>query len=172
MAVGNKEHKEHKHVRALGIDNSPQNALRYQLYKSAWERITAAQEAGCKFEVVTLCDMIVADRLEAFAQHLMYEEDEHYTTGALGVAHQNFSKAINKYGQHLNLTKRELRALNKEIADFTKIRNQLAHGYLLVQNATTDWTLEEREALLDEAAEQGIKTARLVSDWTRKNTNY
>jgi hypothetical protein len=164
--------KEHKHVRAAGITNSPQNMLRQKLYANAWDRIAFAQEQGCFFEVITLCDMIITDRLEAFAQHLMYDEQEHFKTDALGTAHQNFGWAIKHKGADKNLDKNELKELNKAVQNFTELRNSLSHGYLLVQNATTDWNLEQRQQKLAEAAEAGATTARLVSNWTKKNVKY
>ena len=44
------------------------NKAKYLSYKAAWERINRASDCGFHFEVVTLCEGIISDRLLSFVR--------------------------------------------------------------------------------------------------------
>jgi len=67
--------KDKPKVRYAGQKGSPQNALRYELYRYAHERLEEACEQGMLFEVIAICDMLITDRMEAYCQYLLHDDD-------------------------------------------------------------------------------------------------
>jgi hypothetical protein len=161
-----------ENVRKPGQKSSPQNALRAELYRDVWGRINNAMENECFFEVITLCDMVTTDRMEAFSQYLMYTDENHFQTDSIGESFKNFGWAIKYKGSEFGISKTgEVKELYNLIQEFVELRNKIVHGHLIVRNSTENISLDERVALLNDAAQKGIVVARKISRWTEKNTN-
>jgi len=161
----------YKAVRKSGSAGSAQNTLRAELYSDAWDRIKNAEESNCLFEVVTLCDMLTTDRLEAFTQYLMFDEDKQFVTDSIGEAFKNFGWAVKHRGKGQGIAlDAEYKQLNKLVSEFVSLRNRVVHGHLIVRNDTESTNLKERILLLEEAAIKGKVAARFVDGWTNKRT--
>ena len=72
--------KDEPKVRLAGEKGSEQNKLRAELYRYAHERLEEASEQGMLFEVIALCDMLITDRIEAYCQYLLHDEDMQFPT--------------------------------------------------------------------------------------------
>lgn len=155
----------HDKVRVTGEKGSQQNKLRQQLYSNVSERLKQAYNNGYYFEVIALCDMIITDRIEAYIQYLVYEDDSHYETSSIGLAIQVMGKARNEKGL---VADEEYSDLYKLVASFANDRNNALHRYLLVRNDNSELSLDERLELLKSVAKSGMAIAKLVKNWTRR----
>lgn len=141
---------------------TPPNTAKYLSYKAAWGRINQAQAGGFSFEVVTLCESIISDRLLSFV---------------LGVApnmnvnvRASFSDLIKLWRSHASP-----RPVTKDGSDLISAidawrlkRNSVVHGMtkaLPGQPTEPVSTFVERAA---DAASDGIRLAKEVQSWHRK----
>jgi hypothetical protein len=140
----------------------PTNGAKYLSYKVAWARINQAQAAGFSFEVVTLCESIISDRLLSFV---------------LGVApstkadtRTSFDSLIKLWGKHA-----PARPAAKDGSDLISAvdawrvqRNAVVHGMAKSMPGSPTQavsTFMQRAAC---AASEGIRLAKEVQSWHRK----
>lgn len=153
--------KDEPKVRVSGEKGSQQNKLRAELYRYAHERLEEASEQGMLFEVIALCDMLITDRIEAYCQYLLHDEDMQFPTES---GHQ----AINFLGVALKDNAKEVRSsvewkeLEKRLRSFFDGRNFALHSFVLIKNAVQDSSLAERVEFVEAIAEAGVKLVRDV----------
>jgi hypothetical protein len=158
--------KDEPKVRLAGEKGSEQNKLRSELYRYAHERLEEASEQGMLFEVIALCDMLITDRIEAYCQYLLHDEDMQFPTES---GHQ----AINFLGVGLKDNANEVRLfvewkeLEKRLRSFFDGRNFALHSFVLLKNAVKDSSLEERVHFVEIMAEDGIKLVREVDSFVK-----
>lgn len=154
-------------VRLSGEKDSKQNQLRYELYRYAFQRLDEASEHGMILEVIALCDMLITDRIEAYCQYLLHDDDLQFETmssnqalSALGVALKDCAPEVQNSA--------EWKTLRKRIEQFAHARNYALHSLVLIKNSTPDIGLEERINFVEDAAEDGIILVREVMSFVDK----
>lgn len=153
--------KDEPKVRLAGEKGSEQNKLRAELYRYAHERLEEASEQGMLFEVIALCDMLITDRIEAYCQYLLHDEDMQFPTES---GHQ----AINFLGVALKDNAPDVRSadewkdLEKRLRSFFDARNFALHSFVLIKKAAPGSSLAERIDFVADAAEDGILLTRDV----------
>jgi len=159
--------KDEPKVRSAGEKGSEQNKLRAELYRYAHERLADASEQGMLFEVIALCDMLITDRIEAYCQYLLHNEDMQFPA-------ESGHTAINFLGVALKDNAPEVRsssewtALQKRLRSFFDGRNFALHSFVLIKNAVKDASLEERLQFVQAIAEEGVKLVRETDAFVRK----
>ncbi len=153
-----------------GKKGSEQNNLRADLYRYAHERLAEASEQGMLFEVFALCDMLITDRIEAYCQYLLHDEDMQFPTES---GHQ----AINFLGVALKdnasdvASSVEWKGLEKRLRVFFDARNFALHSFVLIKNSVKDSGLDERILFIEEMAEDGYKLVREVDLFVKRKVN-
>jgi hypothetical protein len=159
----NKVDGSNPNVRLSGESDSPQNKLRGELYRSAFERMDRGLEEERFFEVIAIADSVITDRIQSVIQTIIHEEPEQYTHTAIGTAIQSLFTEIKSRNIQLDS---EFIDKIKEIDSGTKWikrRNDVTHGFVVVTPKTLDHTIEDRQRDLRETAEQGARYAREVT---------
>ena len=159
--------KDEPKVRLAGEKGSEHNKLRSELYRFAHERLEEASEQGMLFEVIALCDMLITDRIEAYCQYLLHNEDMQFPT-------ESGHTAINFLGVALKDNAPEVRSsvewreLEKRLRSFFDGRNYALHSFVLIKNAVKDSSLAERVEFVEAIAEEGVKLVRETDAFVRK----
>jgi len=129
-------------------------------YAEAWRRIRDAQAAGFYFEVVTLCESIISDRLLS------------YIVGKHGKANErtNFHDLIKKWevlaGDGVPVF--ESVPLPKAVDQWRKRRNEVVHGLVKSEPGKPTQRVGQFLACAEDAADIGRKLADEVSKWHKK----
>jgi hypothetical protein len=137
------------------------NTRKYASYAHAWKRIAAGLKSGHYFEVVTLCESIIADRLLSFLLGV--------DPGCKLAVHDGLAKLVSKWrnsGTKLPHYKGE--DLGVAVERWRKERNAVVHGLTKSMPGSPtldlDLFLERAEA----AASEGARLARAVSKWHKQ----
>ena len=137
------------------------NNLKYLSYKEAWRRIKSATDSEYYFEVVTLCESIIADRLLSYIQGTSRDTKvSRYTS---------FSRLICKWRKLAkSLPEHKGADLGDAVDAWRKERNKIVHG--LVKSDPGKGTDNIRDFLecAENAARDGAKLARDVSNWHKR----
>ena len=163
--------KDEPKVRLSGERGSKQNKLRAELYKYAHERLADASEQGMLFEVIALCDMLITDRIEAYCQYLLHDEDLQFPT-------ESGHTAINFLGVALKDNVQEVRScaewkdLEKRLRTFFDGRNFALHSFVLIKNAVNDSSLTERVEFVNAIAEEGVKLVRDTDAFVKRQITF
>ena len=154
-------------VRIPGETDSPQNQLRAELYKEAFDRIGRALETERYFEAIALQDTIMSDRIQALIQTIKHEEDTQYPWQSVGGA----IAALNVERKDRAMPKFD-KCFRKLLDDIEKIwlpmRNIAFHGFVTVLPSNIDKGVDERMGDVKECAEIGIKYTRALVKMTKK----
>lgn len=123
-------------------------ALRRQLYAAAWARIDDLDQSA-PLEIITICESIISDRLEALIQR---------TTGVGKLEH--LADAIRHVGR-LFPTEKRLLALLTEVDDWRRQRNRFVHQFVKVMDGEF-CALDERllEAIV--CSRRGVRLAKSI----------
>ena len=152
-------------IRARGELGSKQNQLRYNLYKAAFERMESALASDNVFEVISIADSLITDRLQALIQFLRKEEPKQYTHVSIGKAQAVLIKEMRQrdfsFGD-------EIEVLVKEINSWVPHRNKAAHGFVVVTHKDINEELEDRLKHLRTTAKDGLKLARKTTTMTTR----
>ena len=155
-----------KKVRALGEKGSVQNQLRYELYTEAFDRIKRGNEQGNYFEVVSLVDSIITDRLNSLIQHIRKDEDDDYEHQSIGSMVQIFFSEIKE--RNFNIDPDYKKLINDIWHTWVQDRNFVAHSFVVVTNANKTKNKEDRLEILKRCAISGEKYAKEVTRRTDK----
>ena len=114
------------------------------------------------FEIIAICDQLITDRIEAYTQYLLFDDDSEFPTASIGDAVRYLGTAVkDKAPQIANSD--EYKKLYQQLEQFAAMRNEVLHGFILVKNAVEDVSLQERIHWAEHTCEAGNK---LVSDWS------
>jgi len=166
-----KVNKVEPKIRLAGEKGSEQNKLRAELYRFAHERLAEASEQGMLFEVIALCDMLITDRIEAYCQYLLHNEDMQFPT-------ESGHTAINFLGVALKDNAPEVRSsvewkeLEKRLRSFFDGRNFALHSFVLIKNAVKDSSLAERVEFVEAIAEEGVKLVRRTDAFVKRHIAF
>ena len=139
----------------------PKNAPKYQSYKEAWRRIDSAMAGGFFFEVVTICESIISDRLLSFVKGVSQANDIGTNT--------KFSRLIRLWRENMQMQAQDssFGGLIDRVDRWRKERNTMVHGFVKSLPGTATMPVDEFLADAQEAADEGIKLAKMVSAWQR-----
>ena len=154
-------------VRLAGEKGSQQNKLRSELYRYAHERLSDASEQGMLFEVIALCDMLITDRLEAFCQYLLHDEDLQFPTESGHTAMNFLGVALKDNAPQLR-SSQDWQDLQRRLRLFFDGRNFALHSFVLIKNAVHDSSLEERIQFVAATAEDGVKLVRETDAFVKR----
>ena len=160
--------KDEPKVRLAGEKGSEQNKLRAELYRYAHERLADASEQGMLFEVIALCDMLITDRLEAYCQYLLHNDDLQFNTMSTGQAIEALEVALKDNAPEVKSSP-EWKQLSQKIRAFANARNTALHSFVLIKNAATNVSLDERIVFVEVTAEEGNELTREVDWFVKKN---
>lgn len=162
-----KKPKDSPKVRLSGEKGSAQSQLRHELYRFAHERLDEASEQGMHFEVIALCDMLITDRVEAYSQYLLHNEDMQFETMSANLAIEALEVALKDNAPDVKQSD-EWKAMSKRLRDYANARNTCLHSFILIKNALKDATLAERIEFLEDTAEDGYRLVRDIDSFTQK----
>ncbi len=157
-----------RNSRVEGEKGSSQNKLRYELYKEGFERIDTALKNGNYFEVVSISDSIINDRLTSLLQKT---KDEEFDSSIQSVG--NIIKTILSDIKHKRIDVGEIRdefrnLLIKVERDWVSKRNFVVHSFVVVSLHNQDLTKDERLQIVKECAEEGAVYSRQITSMTDK----
>jgi len=161
-----KKSKDSPKVRLSGEKGSPQNQLRGELYRYAHDRLNEANEQGMHFEAIALCDMLITDRVEAYCQYLLHDEDMQFETMSANLAIEALEVALKDNAPDVKKSD-EWKDMSKRLREFANARNACLHSFILIKNAVKDASLEERIAFLEATAEDGNALVKEIDTFTR-----
>jgi hypothetical protein len=144
----------------MNEEERKKNLEKGESYAEAWRRIRDANAAGFYFEVVTLCESIISDRLLS------------YIVGKSGDATERtgFAKLIKKWKELAgdSIPPFESSNLADVVDDWREDRNEVVHGLTKSTPGTPTKPLQAFLARAKDAAERGTLLADRVSDWHKK----
>lgn len=152
-------------VRARGELGSAQNSLRYELYKAAFERIEDGIKNDNFFEVISIADSLITDRIQALVQFLRREEPEHYVHTSIGKALELLRAEMKNRNIDLG---DEFEDLRKKLNEWVPDRNIAAHGFVVITRKNLNQNLDRRIEHLKTTAITGADLARSATNITTK----
>lgn len=163
--------KNEPKVRYAGEKGSSQNQLRYELYRYAHERLEEASEQGMMLEVIALCDMLITDRLEAYCQFILHNQEYQFPTESSNLARSFLEVAIKDHAPDVKSSP-EWKSLAGRLKQFSDDRNYALHSFILIKNVATDIGLEERIHYVENVAEDGMRLVRDVDAFVKSKIKY
>jgi hypothetical protein len=151
-----------KNVRIPAENDSQQNELRGKLYNAAFGRIDKGLTEERYFEVISLADSIITDRVQALTQDIIRNESEQYGWMSVGAAIEVLFREVKT--RNIRLDKTLKKNLSEVHGVWTQKRNIAAHGFVVVTPKNLEVGVEERLENVKVAAEEGAKLARLITD--------
>ena len=151
-----------KNVRIAAEPDSPQNKLRGQLYKEAFERIDRGLKAERYFEVIALADSIITDRVQALTQDIIRDEPDEYSWMSVGAAIEVLFTEVKT--RKITLDKTLKQNLSDARGVWSEKRNIAAHGFVVVTPKNLSKGVEDRLDNLKDAAIEGASLARSITD--------
>ena len=138
------------------------NTAKYLSYAEAWRRIKDANSQGFYFEVVTLCESIISDRL------LSYVRGADATNKA--TIQTPFSNLIAQWRKIAsgNLPAQGNSDLGAAVDAWRVERNTIIHGLTKSEPGTPTSQVQPFIARAEQAAKTGAVLARAVSSWQRR----
>ena len=152
-------------VRARGELGSAQNSLRYELYKAAFERIEDGIKNDNFFEVISIADSLITDRIQALVQFLRGEEPEHYVHTSIGLTLELLRAEMKNRNIDLG---DEFESLRKKLNEWVPERNIAAHGFVVITRKNLDQNVDRRLDHLKTTAITGAELARVATNVTTK----
>jgi nanoRNase/pAp phosphatase (c-di-AMP/oligoRNAs hydrolase) len=156
---------ENPKVRARGESGSPQNSLRFKLYKAAFERIEDGIKNGSFFEVISIADSLITDRIQALVQFLRREEPEHYVHTSIGLALELLQVEVKSRNFDLG---EEFKSHRKKLNEWVQERNIAAHGFVTITRKNLNQDLDHRLEHLKTTAITGAELARTTTNITTR----
>lgn len=144
-------------------EHAPQgNAGKHLSYREAWERIKQAQAHDFYLEAVTIEESIITDRL---ISHLVL-------SGALEKAEaskKSFNNLIQVWRKHhpTPICQGEFNDLQSDVDAWRTQRNRIVHD-MVKSHSEGEPDVMDFLTAAKEAAEQGSRLARAVSNWHKK----
>ena len=148
-----------KYVRIPAENDNQQNELRGKLYDAAFGRIDKGLTEERYFEVISLADSIITDRVQALAQDIIRNEPEQYGWMGVGAAIEVLFREVKT--RNISLDKTLKKNLSEVHGVWTQKRNIAAHGFVVVTPKNLDVGVEERLRNMKVAAQEGAKLSRI-----------
>lgn len=160
MAEGKKQSQ-----RLKGGKGTPVARQRYDLYKLANEQLKAAYEAKFYIECVSICESIIADRLEARLQFLRRDTEKPPYVASLG----SLLKQLEDTRAEVQM---DLNEAYEAVREWSKARNATIHQFVKVTDRNHQSDGDDRIRQAKAAARDGIRLMRKVSALVRKHNSW
>ncbi|TAJ79068.1 MAG: hypothetical protein EPO42_06820 [Gallionellaceae bacterium] len=138
------------------------NTAKYLSYAEAWRRIKDATSQGFYFEVVTLCESIISDRLLSYVRGADSTNKATVLTPFSTLIAQWRKLASGKLPVHGNSD------LGAAVDAWRLERNAIIHGLTKSEPGTPTAQVQPFIARAEQAAKTGAALARAVSSWHRR----
>ena len=149
-------------VRIKGERGSHQNSLRFELYSEGFRRIDQGLKDGNFFEVISLADSIITDRLNSLVQHVRQSEDDDFPHQSVGGMVLILMKEIKE--RNFPLPKDIKAIINKMNQEWVPKRNFCVHSFVVVTHSNKELSLQDRLEHLQECAMEGAELSRLITN--------
>ena len=149
-------------VRVKGERGSYQNSLRFELYSEGFRRIELGLTEGNFFEVISLADSIITDRLNSLVQHIRQCEDDDFPHQSVGGMVLILMKEIKE--RNFPLPKDIKTIINKMNHEWVPKRNFCVHSFVVVTHSNRDLSLQDRLEHVKECAVEGAELSRLITN--------
>jgi len=138
---------------------------RYDLYKLANEQLKAAYKAGFYIECVSICESIIADRMEARLQFLRRDTEKPPYVASLG----SLLKQVEDTRAEVQS---DLIEAYEAIREWSKARNATIHQFVKVTDRNQQLNGDGRIQQAKTAARDGIRLMRKISALVRKHNKW
>lgn len=149
-------------VRIKGKRGSHQNNLRFELYTEGFRRIDLGMKEGNYFEVISLADSIITDRLNSLVQHIRQSDDDDFPHQSVGGMVLILMKEIKD--RQFPLPKDLQTIINKMNHEWVPKRNFCVHSFVVVTHSNKNQSLQDRLSVLKECAVEGAALSRLITN--------
>jgi hypothetical protein len=138
------------------------NRPKFLSYREAWRRINAALAGEFYFEVVTLCESIIADRVLSYVRGI--------DRGSQADVFTSFSRLIGAWRELVKGTPSDVTTLDliARVDRWRKNRNEVLHGLSKSMPGLATQDVNDFIQTAKEAAQEGAELARAVSSWHRR----
>jgi len=153
----------HPRVRLSGDRGGEIGKLRGELYTHAFTHIKTAYDNGYYAECVTLLDSMMTDRIDAYVQFLLHEDDKQYASESLHYSLKSFGSAT----KEKNVRDEDFKGIYNKINEWVPKRNVAIHNFVIVSSLTPD-DLSTRIDKLKEVVDEGLVLIREVMAYTSK----
>lgn len=137
------------------------NPAKYLSYTETWRRINSGLDSGAFFEVVTLCESIISDRLLSFVRGV--------DPSSKANVHTPFSQLIACWRKSARtLPPYDGEDLGAAVDSWRKERNEVVHGLAKSMPGTPTDGVVPYIQRAERAARRGVSLARAVSAWHKK----
>ena len=162
------EHKKktEKNLRIRGIKGSPQSKLRGELYKEGFERIKKGLEEGNYFEVISLVDSIISDRLTSVIQYIRGTDELDFTVQSVGVVIRYLLKDIKD--KEIEVSDEYLKLIKKIDNEWLPQRNISIHSFVRVTEKSLNSRKDDRLDKIKKCGEEGSILCRQLVDQSDK----
>lgn len=149
-------------VRIKGERGSHQNSLRFELYSEGFRRIDQGLWNENFFEVISLADSIITDRLNSLVQHIRQSEDDDFPHQSVGGMVLILMKEIKE--RNFPLPQDIKTIINKMNQEWVPKRNFCVHSFVVVTHSNKELSLQDRLEHLQECAVEGAELSRLITN--------
>lgn len=146
--------------RAINLPGNDIGKKRQQLYKDAYLRISQAIESGYFLEAITICESIIADRLEARLAWVHQQNVDKRRFSTVGKLTQELCGA--KLNESVDAIE-----IYRSVGVWADKRNKAMHQMVKLPEAGHE-TWEEKYLVSEKAAKEGLKLSKQVSQLVRK----
>ena len=161
-----------KNNRVVGEKGSPQNRLRYELYSEGFERIDKGLKEGNHFEVVSIVDSIIVDRLTSLLQKTKDEEELDTSIQSVGKIIKTLLSDIKHNRLDIGENKKEFKELLIKIEnEWVPKRNFTIHSFVVVSEHNKHLSKEERLQIVKECSLEGSEYCKKLRTLTDKVIN-
>ena len=140
------------------------NHPKYESYKEAWERISAARQARFFLEAIAIEESIIADRLISYLSrpeaNKQIAKDKKGQWPGLG---QLITALDNEFPE--KLTVGDFKDIVQNLYDWKDDRNRAIHAFVKSDPGIPTVDIQKFLLMADKAAEQGATLARAISSW-------
>jgi len=157
---------DHVKLRIPGEKGSYQNELRYKLYTAGFDQMKAAFDGGYYIECVSICESMITDRLNAYVQYLLHNDEKQFISQSLHNSLLNFGSAT----KEKDVRDPEFSEIYKNIENWIPQRNTAVHNFVIVDSNSITDDLDKRYKDLKLAAINGMNLIREVMSYTQKRT--
>lgn len=159
------QEKRQQPKRLEGGKGTNTSLQRRELYRLANEQLNAAYNNGFYIECVSICESIIADRLEARLQFLRRKTDQPTRISEVG-------KLLNQLGHIEPSESLDLLVTYEQIRAWSSSRNEVIHQFVKITENNFRLTPKARERRSAKAARDGRVLMRKIASLVRKHNKY
>ena len=146
-------------MKVRAINNLLVGKQREELYREAYKRIKIAKDYGFWLEIITICDSLIGDRLEALLAAINQQKQSFRKFRPIGTMLKDNDDKFEHNGLPLILI--------NQLKEWAEGRNRLMHEMVKIREGETlEW--DARILLAKNVAQSGVKLTRKVQGACRK----